>query len=321
MAKRDTAEQQLERVLYLLPAAARECGARFEELERALGVPAKRVIKDLTEVADRAYYHGPGGAPETQILIEQDGVRLLSRGEFRRPPRLAPREAVALGLGLRALAAEAADDPSRRERLLALAGRLERDLAYAPISGPDVLADRGADGAGIRAAIQDASRQKRRCRIGYLKAPAAEPEEREIAPYALVFAGPWCYVLAHCARRQAIRRFRVDRVLAVEILDEVFEFPEGFRPADHIGEAGVFVASDPIVVSVRYSPRIARWIRERTPEAEEQADGSVVVRHEVADPAWLVRHVLQYGPDAEVVSPPEVRSMVAATVGRLLARA
>ena len=60
---------------------------------------------------------------------------------------------------------------------------------------------------------------------------------------------------------------------------------------------------------VRYGPRIARWLLERG-AGEADDDGSVVVTHEVADPRWLVRHVLQYGPDAEVLEREEVRGLV-----------
>jgi predicted DNA-binding transcriptional regulator YafY len=36
----------------------------------------------------------------------------------------------------------------------------------------------------------------------------------------------------------------------------------------------------------------------------------VTIAHPLADTAWAVRHVLQYGPDAEVVEPEEVRALV-----------
>ena len=66
-------------------------------------------------------------------------------------------------------------------------------------------------------------------------------------------------------------------------------------------------AEDKLVV--RYSPRVARWIAER--EGKRVADdGCVVVEYPLADLRWAVRHVLQYGPDAEVLSPPRVRDEI-----------
>jgi predicted DNA-binding transcriptional regulator YafY len=42
-----------------------------------------------------------------------------------------------------------------------------------------------------------------------------------------------------------------------------------------------------------------------------EPDGSVVLHHDVADPRWVVRHVLQYGGEAELVEPGELRERVA----------
>ena len=47
------------------------------------------------------------------------------------------------------------------------------------------------------------------------------------------------------------------------------------------------------------------------------SDGSVTETYQVADPHWIVRHVLQYGPEAEVVEPEEVRGWVRGVVARV----
>jgi predicted DNA-binding transcriptional regulator YafY len=51
-------------------------------------------------------------------------------------------------------------------------------------------------------------------------------------------------------------------------------------------------------------------LKEQYPEAVIQADGGVIVSYLVASPEWLVRHVLQYGPEAEVVGPPSYRELM-----------
>ena len=61
--------------------------------------------------------------------------------------------------------------------------------------------------------------------------------------------------------------------------------------------------------TVRFWPAIARWVAEREGKVLE-ADGSLTLEHPLADVDWAVRHVLQYGPDAEVLSPPAVREAV-----------
>ncbi len=40
--------------------------------------------------------------------------------------------------------------------------------------------------------------------------------------------------------------------------------------------------------------------------------------HRAADPGWIVRHVLQYGAEAELLEPPAYRLMVRETAERLV---
>jgi predicted DNA-binding transcriptional regulator YafY len=320
-ASRGSAGGQLDRILKILPFAARDDGASVSELAETLGVSAERVLRDVEQVVERAYYLPPEQANDTQILIEGDRVTVLARAcAFRRPPRLSSREALALGVGLRALALDA--PPERRDRLFALAERLERELALRPASGTEphvALAFGPPERSEVHACLRAASRERRAVSIQYLKTGATAPERRTLHPYALVFAERWWYALAHCCMQGEIRRFRLDRVLVAEMLDEGFELPASFDAHAHVHEGRAFVADEPTEVRVRYSSRIARWIREREPGVESLSDGGVIVSHVVADPRWIVTHVLQYGSEAEVLEPEEVREMVAASAQRMLA--
>ena len=47
-------------------------------------------------------------------------------------------------------------------------------------------------------------------------------------------------------------------------------------------------------------------------EGEEEPDGSAIVEHEVADPDWAVRHVLQYAGEAELLGPDDLRIRIGA---------
>ncbi len=88
-----TAAAQLERLLYILPAAAQEGGQDPAQLALDLGVQPVQVFRDLEEVTARVYYHPSGGADDLQISIELNCVQVRTTGEFRRPPKLSKREA------------------------------------------------------------------------------------------------------------------------------------------------------------------------------------------------------------------------------------
>ncbi len=338
------ADRQLERLLYILPVAARDGGVRIDELARALEVEPAAVLHDLHAAMTRAFYHPAGSVDPFTISIEGDVVRVHAPNEFRRPVRLNQREALALGLGLRTLAAEV--EQPRRAEILALAARLEAELrvpddlaahgdlgdaareAWTRQHGtlargvseapgmarahdveyePDVMLSFGDD--ALRGIIADAIEQHRMLRIMYMKPGDAAPAERQLAPYRLVFAeGNW-YIAAHDVAREDFRFFRLDRVLAATLEDEIGAPLPDVDLQALLQDGVAYHARDDVQVTVRYAGTVARWIIEQR-EGEAQPDGSVVVTHNVADPDWFVRHVLQYGGAATVEAPAEARRWV-----------
>lgn len=338
----NTASAQLERILYILPAAAREGGAGLEELAAALDTDAATVLRDIQHVTAREYYHPAGAVDKFSIMIDRSSVRVHAPQEFRRPVRLNAREALALGLGLRTLAADA--EPVRRREILALATRLEAELcapdietvhdlreaapAFAARQRTDISWQTDSefetatddvefedyalafDDDGFRSVVADAIELSRQCTIWYLKPGDVAPAYRTIAPYRLVYAeGKW-YVAAFDTDREALRFFRLDRVLDAVLEDDAAPDLPPVELATFLVNGAPYMAGEDIEVAVRYSPRVARWIAERTPSYAED-DGSVVVRHRVADPRWIVRHVLQYGGEAVVDEPAAAREWVA----------
>ncbi|NJD08979.1 MAG: WYL domain-containing protein [Gemmatimonadetes bacterium] len=329
MATRDltTARARLERLLYILPAAARAAdGISIAELASALGVGPGLVLEDLQEATARSYYQPGGSSEDFSIFVEGDRVTVFAVAEFQRPVRLNLRESLALELGLRALAADGTGE--RRAQVLALAARLGRALS-APLTttvqdqragAPPEPELEAADTVelslgddGFRGVVNDALAAGRACTLVYLKAGAAAPESRRVVPRSLVFAAGRWYLVAYDLERAEARIFRLDRTLDVQLATEP---PPDVPPIDVAAllQHGMpYYAQDEIEVVVRYSPRIAPWVSEQVP-AEIGADGSARVCHRVADPRWRVRHVFQYGGEAVVESPPAARGWVARAV-------
>ncbi len=312
-----TADARLERLLYVLPAAMREGGAALADLARALDASERRILEDLEELTARSYYR-PGGWPDDiQIFIEPDRVRVAHATGFERPVRLSRDETLCLALALRSAAASAhVPDHHAREDLLARAeAHLGRAVGESG-GGAEALAaaDGGADPEGIRETLMAAARNRRPCALWYVKSGARDGSVRVVHPYVIAAAeGAW-YAVAHCTLEEGVRVFRLDRVLAADVAEGTFAVPDAFRVEDYLNGGRVFDGSEGEEVRVRYSRRIARWIRERArhePHRMEESDGgAVMVRHTVADPSWAVSHALGYGAEAEVVEPETVRAMV-----------
>jgi proteasome accessory factor C len=319
----DTAAAQLERILYILPAAARTDGVAVDVLASALGVDPATVLHDIEQVSTRAFYHPAGAVDDFTLLLDGETVEVHAPHEFRRPVRLSEREALALGLGLRTLAAEAREP--RRSQILDLAHRLEAELG-APALGelraaPAVAATPlddvdyedlalAFDDDGFRGVIADAIALRRVCTIWYLKPGDIAPAYRSIAPCRLIYADGLWYAAAWDMDREALRYFRMDRILdAVLEEDAAPDVPQDQLDVMLAGRVP-FHATDEVRVRVRYSPRVARWLAERI-AATLEPDGSLLLYHRVADPRWIVRHVLQYAGEAIIEEPESARHWVA----------
>lgn len=320
-----TAQDRLERLLHVLPAAGREGGARLADLARDLQATESRILEDLEEVTARNFYHPGGWLDDVQILLQADRVTVSRADGFERPTRLTPDETLCLTLALRGFPAHARlRAPTARERLL---DRAEGYLANRASDGspepPIVAPDREPDPEGIREVLLCAARDRRPCAIAYVKSGADDARLRVVHPYAIAYGeGAW-YAIAHCTVEDGVRVFRTDRILAADVTDGAFDVPEGFDPSAFVSGGRVFHAYQGRDVAIRYSATIARWIRERASwtgdPLEEQPDGSVVVRHRVADPQWAVSHAFQYGAEAEILEPRDVRALAADLARRLQA--
>jgi predicted DNA-binding transcriptional regulator YafY len=311
----EPALDRFRRFLELLPLAAREGGMAYDDLAGTLGVSRTELDRDLAELADRDYYHTADTGSDIQIVLEAERVHVWTAGHLARPPRLAPGEAAALDLGLRVLASERGDAE--------LADRMRPLLERLAWSVPSDVAERvsahGDPGASdpVRALFVDAARRRRRVQFRYLKPEDRAPGTRSVEPYTVAYSGGRWYVVGHCPERDGVRIFRTDRVLEAVVEDAAFDPPSHFDVADYVDGGAVYRADQALEVVVRYGGHVAPWVLERG-QGERQADGAVIVRHQVADPGWVVRHVLQYGRHAHVLEPEWVAALVRDAVAKVV---
>ncbi|MEQ1858037.1 MAG: WYL domain-containing protein [Longimicrobiales bacterium] len=312
-----TAEARIRRLLHVLPAASHPRGAALAELARALHTTEEQIVEDIEEVTERAYYH-PGGWPDdVQILVQADRVRVLHAAGLDRPVKLSALETFCLALALRGTAASAVlGSELERHGLLEraeqhlVAGFDREGAGEVELAAPE----RGPDPEGIRELLISAARERRPCALHYVKSGASDGSLRVVHPYAVAYAEGHWYTVAWCAAEQGVRAFRLDRILAADVTDGGFDVPESFRLDDYVRDGRVYRSEEDRPLRVRYSPRVARWIREhaewRQGVLEEAEDGSVVWSHRAADPWWAVAQALTYGAEAEILEPDDVRGLV-----------
>lgn len=304
----ERALDQLQRLLRVLPLLADGKAHGYDAIARRSGVPLRTIIDDLRTAARR--YDGPGGFAESlQVFLERDRASLTS-GPFRRPMRLTGRELAALELALALLRSET--PPEGRPVLERARQRLRKTILRLP-AGDGVtpaVPDPGPEiDLELLSALRRAVESQQVVRIRYQGSGRAKDEERTVCPYALLpNAGMW-YLVAHCREASGLRVFRLDRITGYRPTESRFEVPKEFSLDTVLRDGRVFAARETVMLKVRYSPRIARWVAERM-GLEPAKDGSLTVEHPMADIEWGIRHVLQYGAEAEVLAPEGVREEI-----------
>jgi predicted DNA-binding transcriptional regulator YafY len=305
-----TAMDRFRRLLLALPHFHDERPASLTEVAALLGVEREVLLGDLQALAER--YDEPAGfLGGIGVLIDGDTVTIRA-GRFRRPMRLCADELCALELGLMILARER--PVSERPALERLRQRVAELIADLP-RDRDVGGRRdGALGDGRHGEALDTLRQalraERSVQLHYQGAGRSAPTDRVVHPRSLTFARGGWYLAAWCEQSAGPRVFRVDRVLSAVVRDEPVRAADGEVSGERLEDGTPFVTeATPGLLVVRYSPAIARWIAERDGLGLE-ADGAAIRTHPLADREWAIRHVLQYGPDATIVEPVELRAEV-----------
>ncbi len=302
----ETAAVQADRIVSLVAELTRvddqgRDARTFEQLAQRFDVSVTQIQRDLRTLTllDES--------AESEWLVSlsayQDGDRVVVRsgGPYRRPIRFTPEELVALRIGL----AEDGVEELSQQLAEVLFSTVETDEKL-----PYSVTDRVSGDRDTVDLVEWAIRNSRRVELLYAGEGASEATSRVINPYQIVGYSGRSYLVSWCEKSGEWRNFRADRVLEARLADGEFEPRDDFTPIDD--PSRIFHAPEDggDEVTVRFSGRVAPWIVERYPDARMSEDGSVQITYLVVEPAWLVRHVLRYGAEAEVVGPDLYRDVV-----------
>jgi predicted DNA-binding transcriptional regulator YafY len=160
-----------------------------------------------------------------------------------------------------------------------------------------------------------AQRVRRKLLIRYRSLSSDRTQQRCIHPYHLFnHHGDW-YVAAWDERHDEIRIFALHRIRRVTRTAETFELPPRFSFKKLMKDAfAIQKGEKPANVSIRFAARQARWIRERrwhgSARIQEEMGGGLVLHLKVAETCEIKRWVMQYGQEAEVLTPASLRRTV-----------
>ncbi len=173
----------------------------------------------------------------------------------------------------------------------------------------------GLDSQGERtfAMLNSAERDSRAVRFEY-QDKEGRTSMRTVDPYGFVVSGGRLYCVAYDRRRADKRVFAVDSISGLTVLPTTFARPADFNIETFASTSisGVLHGGKPVRVRVRFARRVARAAQAArvvsSRHVESCADGSVEITYRVTDLDELVRWVLGWGSQAEIVAPKQARS-------------
>lgn len=189
------------------------------------------------------------------------------------------------------------------------------------------------------ALLAEAVQRRRRLHLVYRGGAAGAETVRDVDVYGYgLRRGEWFFV-GHCHLRDEPRLFYVRRVVALEgrpvRADHQCAVPKDAKGGDYRVPAGFeldqwrlqqpwdYRAHEPREAAVRLTGALARAARSLLPGARLalQDDGARLATLEVRNLDGLVRQVLAWGEEAELVAPPEGRARAREVLDRLAAAA
>lgn len=287
------------------------------ELAKRLEVSVRTIYRDLEALAAAGVpvYSEPGRNGGVRLLEPyRTDLTGLSLGEAEVLPLLGLGDALAaMGFGSSLVHTEAkvlaALPKAQRERAEQLRRKIHVDLS---------AWWHGAEAVEHMGVLAEAAFAHRRLRVRYRRGNDTIVG-RTLDPLGLVLkAGVW-YLVASTSS-EGRRTYRASRILEAEVTEDHFTPPADFdltafwESRRHAFEQ----AAHSYEVRVRARPEAARVLR-NDHELEEPTEGWTTLDLVFGSEDHALRRLLSFGPDVEIVGPPELRRNLARAVTRTAA--
>lgn len=283
-------------------------------------ISVRTVYRDLAAL-------GEAGVP---IIAEAGMGYSLMRGYHVPPVMFTGDEAAALFLSGKIT--EQVADRSLQEALRAALLKIRSVL---PAERQDDL-DRLSRSTGVwlRGPVRDQAKHqalmrlqeavvRRRCTaLRYNAGDRGEITLRTVEPLAVLYYARQWHLIAYCQLRQAIRDFRLDRLIDWEVQDCVYEGHEDFSVDRFIEE--MVRGRELVPATFLCSQRAVEQVRNEflcvPSEEAELKDGRIRIDTLVGSLEWLTGWVLGFGGELEVLFPEDLRERVRAAALEVVAR-
>lgn len=317
---RKAAKENVERVRKIAHLAQRQGGVTMKQLKAVLEVSDSTVKRDIDVLRDRmgcpiefdkhAQHYAvraeqlPGGGPfelpglwfnasEVHALLAMlHLLRGVQPGLLE--PQLAPLKA-----RLRKLLGDSAHSAASLERRVKVIHFASRRMEVKHFE-----------------LLVSALVERKRLRVRYFNRDRNDVTERELSPQQLVHYRENWFLDAWCHLRNDIRSFSAEAIQQVALTDvPAIDVAPEVLSAHFESGYGIYAGEATQRARLKFSPQQARYVSLETWHPKQTcswlSDGSYVLEVPYSKDAELVRDLLRYGADVEVLEPPELRQHVA----------
>jgi CRISPR-associated endonuclease Cas3-HD len=310
MTKSETKAQRILQIEALLLAHPE--GLSQSDIARRLDVHRSTIHRYLPDLT----HHAP--------IFEEDGRLFIDRSTYLINLRLNIHEALSLHLAIRLLT-------NRMERHNPHSASLLRKLSHTIKTLSPQISQHISLSADV---VDDPLRFKDPHYISVLETLAlAWAEGRKVTVwhrhsktdkvheylFSVYFIEP--YAVGHSIHTIGFREppgdmrtFNIARIERLEITKHYYHIPDDFNPSELLRSAwGIwYTDSDPQEVTLKFSPRVSKRILEtrwhHSQQTQQDSDGFLYWRANVAEPQEMIPWIRGWGSDCEVISPPLLRN-------------
>jgi len=172
--------------------------------------------------------------------------------------------------------------------------------------------------------ITDSIVRLSRCIVTYHSFIYNEVKHFQIDPLKLFEHSGVLYLFARIIDFDSISILTVKRIKHITVIDQHFEFPEGFNPEEILDSASELIIGESVSARIWFSAEVAAEIKSShrgiKQEIAEQPDRSVVLSISTAGVLDIKKWVLSFGSNAKVIEPQFLVEEIEAEIERMKSR-